>query len=243
MPISAPIKFLITAFAALTFVLSTGCEKDKEQKAALRAVWAEYTRTANDNDGPGAAKILNKNALAYYDKILKAGLTAKASEVAAMRPCDQFEICRMRNRATRKELQGYTGKGFVIYTTNQGWYSGFGDEDFVLKNIKINGSTATAELTEVIPDQFSFASNFSWRARLREEIRKKNQKQARKYPLKFEMEDGVWKIDDTSLQARTDEELIAAAKAYRMSVQRYIMAWEEAEWGKDVSPTVWEPMK
>lgn len=235
-------RFGVFLFLALALIGGSGCEKDKADKDALRTLWVEYARTANDSDGQGAAKILNKNSLSYYDKILKTGLTAKAGEVMAMRPSEQLEICRMRNRATKSQLQGYSGKGFVIYTTNQGWYAGFGDEDFVLKNIRLMGSSATAEIHEVIPPELRFARSYSWRARLREEIRKNNKK-ARQYPLKFEKEDGKWKIDDTSLLARWDEEIITAAKAYRMNVRDYIMAWEEFESGREVSMSVWEPMK
>lgn len=230
--------------AALLSVLLFGltpiaCDKHAQEKKDIRAVYDAYNQTAENNDGPGQAKVLSANTLAHYDRLVKLGLSGKSADVMALPLCEQREILIMRNRATRKQLQGYSGKGYAIYATNQGWWSGFGDDEWKLRSIKVNGDAADARIVEDIP---TYTIRPSFRSSLRASARA-SRKKPREFPVRFVREGTEWKIDETTLFPRMNEEIAAAAKSYRMSHRDFLMAWEEDESGKEVTFQIWDPMK
>lgn len=239
---TATIRFRVLASVVLLLfgVGLPACDKHAEQKKAIREVYDTYNQTAESGDGPGQAAVLSANTLTHYDKLLKIGLNGKADEVMALSPSAQHEILAMRNRATRKQLQGYTGKGYVIHAVKQGWWSGFGDDEWKLRSIKVNGDSAEARIVEDIP---TYTISQSYRSSLRSSARIERNRKPREYPIRFVCEDGKWKVDETTLFPRFDAEATAAAKAYRVSMRDFLMAWEEDESGKEVTMKIWDPMK
>lgn len=247
-PLARSVKSLLRSLAAGLVVLAAclplaGC-KEKPEQQAVRQAWETYQTAIENLDGQTVAKHCSASTHAHYDRLIKAGLDMPAQQVWGLRPLDMREVLMMRNRATRSQLKGYTGKGYIIYSTTQGWNLGGGDEtEWEFRDIKVTGNAATARMVEVIPRNLVMdLAGLSRRARLRAAARRER-REPRSYTLSFVREDEVWKFDETTLHERFNNELTLAAKQYRMPVREMLMELESDESGKEVTMKTWEPMR
>ena len=242
--LNLPARSTLSALLVSILCLGLGVCKEKPEQQAVRQAWEAYSTAMESMDGPTVAKHSSDSTLKYYERLLKTGLTAPAQQVWGLPPVEMREVLMMRNRATRSQLRGYTGKGYLIYATNQGWGLGGGDDtEWKFTEIKVTGDKATAKMVEVIPMSVRNLAVLSRRARVREAARRERQRQARSYTLSFVLEESVWKFDETTLHPRFNNELSLAAKQFRVPMREILMDLESDESGKDGTMKTWDPMK
>lgn len=208
---------LLASVVLLLFVaVAPACDKHAAEKDAIRVVWNDYSTAYNNSDGKTLADSVTKSTMDHYTRLLNQALTASQKDVFALTPIEQRDVVRIRNRATKGQIKGYTGKGYLIYSTNQGWFAESSLSDLKVTSISVNGDSAAATLTyegDVV---------------------------ARK--LQFVKEDGAWKFDHTSLFPIINDSMQRRAAALRVSMRDYVQSREQQAFGS-LKPTVWEPMK
>lgn len=244
-PTSYVPRTTLTALLLGILCLGLSACKEKPEQQAVRQAWDAYSSAIESADGPTVAKHSSDSTLKYYERLLKTGLEMPAQQVWALPPIEMREVLMMRNRATRSQLKGYTGKGYIIYSTNQGWNLGGGDDtEWEFRDIKVTGDKATARMVEVIPRNIAMdLAGLSRRASLRAAARRERKREPRSYALSFVKEEQVWKFDETTLHPRFNNEITLAAKQFRMPVREMLMDIESEESGKDVSMKTWDPMR
>lgn len=213
-------RILPRLFASVVLILlaavAPACDKHAAEKDTIRMVWNDYSTAYNNSDGKTLADSVTKSTIDHYTRLLSKALTASQKDVFALTPVEQRDIIRIRNRASKSQIKGYTGKGYLIYSTNQGWFAESNLSELKVTTISINGDSASAALTyegEVV---------------------------ARK--LQFVKEDGAWKFDHTSLFPIINDSMQRRAGMLRVSMRDYVQSREQQAYGS-LKPTVWEPMK
>lgn len=236
--------YVFLSLMALALILGgTGCDQHSEQKKAILKTWTDYNTALANTDGQTAARLLSKASIDRYQTLIRKGLDAKSAEVLAMSPCDMAEILTMRNRATRAQLNGYAGKGYVIYAVNNGWWGAFDEsEDWRFKVTKVEPDRATAVLTEIIHETVQRLPSMSLRGMVRNSMTSERTRKGREYTITFVNEDG-WKLEESSMLARVNQEIQTTAKAARLSVRDFLMFIEEEDSGKEVKASIWDPMR
>lgn len=82
-------------------------------------------------DGNEAAKLMNPDTIAYYQKMLDYAKTAKAEDVKKLMMIDRLMVFTVRARMNIEQINAMDGSSFFAYAVTSGWIS----RDSV-KNIK-----------------------------------------------------------------------------------------------------------
>lgn len=202
---------------ALVLLAQSGCDKDAADKQAIRATYQRIHEANQGWDGETAPSLFSASSIARYERLLNQGLDGRKAELERLDPWDLSEVFLMRIRATRKELEGLSARGYVVFATSKGWYrqsEAFIDEP---RRIRINGDRATVHFYfegEPTGDKGAFVR-----------------------------EDGVWKWDEESWRVGFNAYARAEAEGMGVPVHEYLVSTIEEESGKKAPANIWLPMK
>lgn len=212
---------------SIFLLLGTGCEPKSADHKAVANVWEQIMSAWESSNGKAVVALSSKGTIEYYDRLVKLGLGATASEVKKLTPFEKLEIVMMRHRGKRSELRKLDGKGYIEYATSKGWYSGGGDPEgplyYELGKIKVGKDKVSAWAEVYFNDD--------------------NKRRKSDYAVKFFKEDGAWKLDETSIHLMLSHEIGYYARMLEMNVDSFIVMIEEESSGFDVPDSIWSTMQ
>ncbi len=139
---------------------------------------------------------------------------------------DRNLILLMRHRLTAQEMRQLDGEGVIALMADRGWWGiDMGAEEY--GKIRVSGTTGWMEVQE--PDRRATRSARRWLDDNR-----------RKYNVRFYHEDGVWKLDETSMYELWGELLDREVKSAGMPADQYLIEVEEMVSEKDVPANIWD---
>jgi hypothetical protein len=202
--------------------LGLGCaeEPDTPEQAAVRAAFDAFDRAIVGADGEIAVSHMTRGSIAYYDVLIDYATDGKKEDVLRLSAVDKSEIVTMRNRFELRELDKMTGRQYLVFATNEGWYSGDEEADdwFSIGNISIAGDRASAMVLELGDKTGHFVDLY--------------------------LEDGAWKVDFQSWDTLWNKYLEEYAEYEDMTIDESMIQMENDYWGsvkKDL--LYWTPMR
>jgi hypothetical protein len=218
-------RMLRSVMAASLLVIGMGCGEEPEtpEQQAARAVFEAFESAIFGADGETAVSHMTKGSISYYDVLIDYATDGKKADVLRLSPTDKSEIVRMRNRLELHDLDKMTGRDFLIFATNEGWYSGVDDEDVPddwinLGHIDIAGDRASG----MVLDEGEKTGHF----------------------LDLYLEDGTWKVDFQSWDTLWNKYMEQIAKELDLPIDDATLQLENYEWGSVKKDVVrWTPMR
>lgn len=205
----------------LVFVMlfAGGCDPHAEDKRQIQKVSDDLDFYNNTRNGAQVVNLFTAETFEHYDRLIKLGLDGTPQQVRSLPPLDKMEVLRMRMRSTRSELSKMTGRQYAEYATSAGWYQTPPEDQVQIRLIRFrfSGNNATAE-----------AQLDRWKTGAR---------------MRFEKQDGVWKMDEPSSMAAWDAVYRDLAADEGMTVDEFLFEWLEDEIGRPVPESVWQPMR
>lgn len=214
--VTGPVALLLALFAG-------GCEDPHAQeKAAIIASLEQLDEANRRCDGDAAVAVMSSASLSEYTRLVMLALDGSRLEVLSLSPSDQMQIVSLRNRLSRQQLESMDGREYQRFATASCWYD-FAEEgdpgyEGSIGDIKVLGDFAYADVLNEKGRPSGVSAEFS-------------------------LEDGVWKVNEFTFQRVYDEELRAWAAEEDMTVEEYIVMFEEWQTGRPVEDSVWEPMR
>ena len=209
---------------------------DGKDREAIQVVWNAWDKATGSADGAGAASLLTTGALTYWNAIRQNAMDGRAEDIAKMAPSDQAIIFRVRLAGKRSELKRLDAAGFYAwYIAQVADLSPAGTVK--MRSISIGKDSASAEIRSAEDNPFaSLLDSGSGHTGLTAE-------QAPKIMVRFERENGVWRIDDTSLLEANDKTIDRLARTSSLTVRQLIEQKYAQERGELPPATIWQPMK
>jgi hypothetical protein len=204
----------VLLLSCLPFVLA-GCGDDSEQE--VRDTYAQYVAAEAGRDLQTVLDLTDPAYIERLDFLVKIARTGERSRVQRMTPAEKLEVVMLRNRLTKKELDGMDGKKWLSRTTTEGWTEEMADEpEITLGKITVKKPRAKAQL---IVNGIETDLN-----------------------IEFVKTGDKWVMDPTPFEElinRIVRKLATHADAENLLIRR----WEENSSGKKVADPIWDPPK
>jgi hypothetical protein len=246
---SASIRILSLLSIVLSLLL-TGCDKSAADRQAIQKLWTDIEKANTSQDGISVGIMYSKSTYDHYTRLIKLAVSGTRGEVLKEPPSAIAEILGMRLKYKKKQLEKFDGRGFIAYATSQGGWN-TGADGMILKSFKFTGDTCNAKMyDEAAMQEYRDAKttpSFTLRSRRRfgwmSTGRSRNIEKPPEIPVRFVREDGLWKLDETSMFPNTDNLLLAMAREERMKLPDLLVELALAEHDGPVPKDLWEPMK
>jgi hypothetical protein len=207
---------ILVAISLLALALVPGCDKDAQAKSAVRESFDLLLFYEQNRNGREAVKLYTENSFPRYERLIRIALDGTPEQVRALPVMDIYEVLIMRTMGTRRELTKLSGKQYLELATSRGWWGPDDGSEYVLRDIRINGDSATAE---VVIDR--------WRSGVR---------------IGFSREGDIWKYDDEFSSQSWNDPIRNWAREAGMTVEQFVIDWIEEDHDREVPVTVWGPM-
>jgi len=182
---------------------------------AVRATFRAYLKALRDTNGKAAAGLVDRNTLAYYERMKNLALHGKESQVRPLPILDKIVVLRTRHQVPLRLLRTMNTTQYFAHAVRQDWMDSASASRLSPGVVEVTGRRATVYvLRDAKPTPMTFA---------------------------FSKEAVRWKIDLTSFFAVAS----AAFKAMVLKGQsqdEYILSLLETTSGKKPAPTIWQPV-
>ncbi len=207
------IKIVGVFILLLTAQLTYGQESEEK---LVKKSFDRYKSAILNDKGKEAATYVDSRTINYYGEILELVKTADSLKVEALPIIDKFIVFAVRHRTSRQDILNFDGKALLVFAIKSG---------MVGKN-----SVANISIGDVIIDndfaKGQFISN------------------GQKAPIYFHFykEDGLWKIDLTSLFPVSGEAFQKIVDESGESQNDYLFSLLEMLTGKKPGAEIWHPI-
>ncbi len=189
-------------------------EADKTADESIRNCFTTYQSSILDYNGIQAAKHVNSTTIEYYGEMKDVALTGSRELVENLSITDKVMVLIIRLYVEPMLLSEMTPEELFVFAVDEGLIG----EDAIsagLGDIDVSDNVAIAQHTHN-----GQASSLSWR---------------------FEKEEGVWRVDLTSMFPVADSLLNDLIKESGMNEDDFIFMSLEAMSGNKVSDDIWKP--
>jgi hypothetical protein len=207
--------WLLAASAVLGLA---GCSGDDEPDpaAAVQASYQSYAEAVAAKDGPVSARLVSGTTLDYYAGLRDLALTADRATLAKQRVVDQLAVLSMRANVPAEKLRGADPRGVVSAAVTGQVISSGGAGTSSLKDITVDGDTASANLGVAGGSQ--------------------------QVPLRFHREDGAWKVDLTVLLTPAEDALRSALQRQKLTPDAMLTQVMTTRVGAAKAQQLWTPL-
>lgn len=208
------IKIIIFLIATMALVTIA---KNDDQKLVQKA-FELYKAALHDENGEEAIKYLDKTTLDYYTTILELSKNADSLTVEKQTILDKLMIFSVRHRVPKEELLKFDGRSFLVYSIKTG---------MIGKSSIANASIGKVQVKKGITAEGQFLVY------------------GEKTPFKFlfNKEDGVWKIDITSLFPVSNKQFQKMADESGKGLNEYLFSLLEMLTNKKPDNGIWEKVR
>ncbi len=159
----------VITFSAFT----TGNAQSTDQTEQVRMSFGKYKKAILNDRDEDAIKYVDSKTIDYYSDILEKTKHADSAEVNTLGILDKLMIFSIRHRTSREDILSFDGEGLFKYAIRKGMVGKSSVAKNEIGDVKIEGSSAKGQL--IVNGQAS--------------------------PVYFDFfcEDGIWKINLTSI--------------------------------------------
>lgn len=211
------LRSLLCGLLMVAVLVLGGCDKRAKDRDQIATVFRDFQLATNNKAGEDAASLLSTEGIDWYDRMLALARDASVSKTRSLSPVEKASVLEIRARLTRKQTDKWTGRDFFVYATKQGWWASKDQAVWTLRRFRYKPGEASAEV--VIDDEPT------------------------EHRVRFVVEYGVWKYDDTSINDLMNLMLEFAADEEDLPIDDALVKWEAKDSGKELGPEVWGPMK
>ncbi len=187
-----------------------------EEATAVRASFDGYKQAILDQAGEKSVGFVDRNTLAYYQKMRDLALRGDRETIRALSTVDKLFVLSIRHRISSEEVELMTGESLFVYAVNQGWIGKASVINNEVGDITVSGTHATG-----VHVSGRKASPFKW---------------------VFQMENGKWKLDLTSIMPAADQAFKQVIRQSGLHEDEFLITIIESVSGEKVADTVWDPM-
>lgn len=204
-------------FLPLLFISCSEGTPDVPEEEVVRKTFEYYRQGILAGSGAEAFQWVDRNTVDYYNRILALATTADSATVRALDIQDRYMVQRIRHSISKETALGMDGATLFAYAVENGMVGDSRLSDLEIGDVTITGDTATgAMIVKGKPSGLAFT---------------------------FHKENGLWKIDLTSLfpAARTAFRNLQAASG--KNEDEFIAFTLEFQTEVKPGPQIWQPMK
>ncbi|HPF39852.1 MAG TPA: hypothetical protein P5081_21410 [Phycisphaerae bacterium] len=191
-------------------------DEGKAQRIAVRECFAAYRKAVLDADGKASADLVTTSTLDVYQKYMDHAMTSDRKTVEALPLTDRLVVLSIRHRIPTEDARKMNGRRLFEYGVENGWIG---------KSSVIGTKVRTVE----VADGHASAAMMV------------NGREA-PFRFRFELEDGQWRFDLTSIMTFADTAFKAAAQQSGQEENEFLNTMLEGVSRKPVADSVWEPI-
>jgi hypothetical protein len=182
----------------------------------IRKSFNDYKAAILASDGDKAVTYVDQNTIEYYNGILENTLKSDSLTISNLEMIDRVVILMVRQSTTTNELESMDGNALFVYAVDNG---------LVGKNSVQNNTIGTVEVNE---DSAKATLNMNGKST--------------ETAFNYHLEDGVWKIDLTSIFPEAEIALKSLVKSSGKSENEYIMMVIQFVTNEKPKPNIWQPL-
>ena len=92
-----------------------------DDAAAAKATFEAYQTALLKKDGPGAAALVDRGTVDYYQRMRDLAVAGPAAQVKRLALLDKLMLLRMRHQIPLAKLKAMDGKAALAFGVTQGW--------------------------------------------------------------------------------------------------------------------------
>jgi len=158
-------------YILLLFLFS--CTDKTQDIEDIKTCYNTYNEALKNADGNKAVENVDKNTLAYYDKVLKKAISADSIEIMNMPTIDKITVLSIRQSISKDNILSFTAKDLFVNAINEKILAKNSTDELVISKVLVKSISANTEMLfqgEKLP-----------------------------FTFRFNKEDNAWKFDVTSL--------------------------------------------
>lgn len=216
--ISAGICVVVTSLLVLSSCGESTPETPPKTDAELiRETFAAYRQAVLARDAHKVVELVDRNTIGYYDRILSYAMEADSSKVRAFELFDQLIVLGIRQSVPAEKITGMDARALFVYTIEQGMIGEGNLQDLNVGEVEaLSDSSARAQVTVHGQPQPLF--------------------------FYFNRENGIWKIDLTSMFPEARIVVIKQMERTGLSQDEYINETIELQTGQKPRSDLWHPI-
>ena len=212
---------ICTALVSLCLLSSCGEEAPetppKTDAELIRETFGAYRQAVLARNAEKVVELVDRNTIGYYDRILSHAIEADSSKVRDFELFDQLIVLGIRQSVPAEKITGMDARALFIYTIEQGMIGEGNLQDLNVGEVEaLSDSSARAQVTVHGQPQPLF--------------------------FYFNRENGVWKIDLTSMFPEARTVVIKQMERTGLSQDEYIYETIELQTGQKPRPDLWQPV-
>lgn len=189
--------------------------QDKE-RAAVKEAFENYKKEILAGKGEQAVDYLDKTTIGYYEQILDLALHAPGDELDKKSIIDRLNVYSARHRVAVDRMKTMSGRDFIVYAIDNGMIGKNSVAAISIGDVTIDGTSAKGQaVANGTPTPMYFS---------------------------FNKEDGVWKLDITSIFPITTDALKKVVANSDLSEDEFIFKALEMVSGGAVSDNIKDPL-
>lgn len=207
------IKILGVLILLLTVQITFG---QKNEEKLIKKSFDNYKTSILNNKGEEAVNYVDSKTIKYYGDILQLVKTADSAKIETLSILDKLMVFSIRHRTSKSDILSFDGKSLLVYAIKSG---------MVGKNSVANNSIGEV----IIENNFAKGQFIAYG-------------QKSPFHLHFHKEEGIWKIDLTSLFQVSTKAFKKMADQSGKEQNEYLFSLLEMITGKKTEKEIWQPI-
>lgn len=179
----------------------------------IRKSFDNYKTSILNDQGVEAVKYVDSRTICYYSEMLFKTKYADSSSVSSLGIMDKLMVFSIRHRANKRDILSFNGKDLLVFAIKEGMVGKSSVANNTIGDIKIDGKFAKGQL---IADG-----------------------QKTPFYFHFYKEDGIWKMDITSLLPIGEAAFRSMQQSSGMNENEYLFKLLEITTGKKPGRDIW----
>ena len=207
---------LLPLLSPLTLSAQGSVSEGLPDSVAILQTLENYRKATLAFEGETAAGLVNQHTFEYFDELRRLAIHADSASVADLPIGERYVVLQLRQAVALTKLRTTSPKEFFVLLVNAGWVEG------TLKTISI-GNIHTFE-------DWGMASPIV------------DGKPVTQVTVRFEREEGVWKVDIASVMRYVNVVLRLALEESDVSDHEFLAIALTAWTGIEFSDDLWHPL-
>ena len=211
----------IAPIVPLFILISCGGETpepvQKPDGELVKETFAAYKQATLAKDAQGVVNVADRNTFDYYDQVFFFAMEADSAQVRAFELFDQLMVLGIRQSIPKDEIESMNARELFKYAIEVGMIGEGEVETLDIGDVEVIGQSARGRLIVEGAAQRLF--------------------------FNFNKEDGVWKMDLTSLFPVARIGVANRLQRSEQTEDEFINATIEQQTGQKPGPDIWKPMK
>jgi hypothetical protein len=207
-------KKILTGFWLLIAVTVSAQSSDVR---LVKKTFSNYKKSILEGNGAEAVKWVDSKTISYYDSILNLSIYGDSTTIQNLDIISKLTVLTLRHRIPVEEVLTMKGREFFIYSIDKGMIGKNSVKTIEIGEVKLEGNFAEGQMVA-------------------------NGQESPIY-FQFNKEDGIWKLDITSVFAVSNEGLKKMIAGDGNTENEFVFKTLEILTGKPVMNTIWSPLK